>query len=119
MKQELEELLELLNKLKKSNNLVIVEGQKDKKALERLGFNANKILTLKKPLYAVVEEAAGKSRECAILTDLDRKGRELYSRLRQELQKHGVKIDDKLRKFLFKETKLRQIEGLGSYLKKQ
>lgn len=123
MNKEIEELLELLDKLKESSKLVIVEGLKDKRALEWLGFKSKNILRLKKPLYAVVEEASeitsarkGKAKECAILTDLDRKGRELYARLRKDLQKHRIKIDDTLRKFLFKSTKLRQIEGLKTYL---
>ena len=32
----------------------------------------------KKPLFAVVEQISDSCRECAILTDLDKKGKELY-----------------------------------------
>ena len=111
------ELDQWLEKLKKENKLIIVEGIKDKRALESLGLT--NIMTLKKPLYAVVEEIASKTKEVILLTDLDPKGKELFARLSKDLQKHGVKVDNRFREFLFKETKLRQIEGIVSYLNKQ
>ena len=111
------ELDQWIEKLKKEKKWIIVEGIKDKKALEILGII--NIITLKKPLYAVVEEIVSKAKEVILLTDLDPKGKELFARLSKDLQKQGVKIDNKFREFLFKETKLRQIEGIVSYLNKQ
>ncbi len=105
-----------IEKLKNSKKLIIVEGPKDKKALEQLGIK--NIITLKKPLFSVVEEVALKTKECIILTDLDPTGKRLYSTLSRDLKKHGVKVDKSFREYLFKETKLRQIEGITSYLKK-
>ncbi len=93
------------------DKLVIVEGKKDKEALKSFGIT--NVVTLKKSLFEVVEEVSSKAKECVILTDLDKKGKYLYSRLRQDLQKHGVKVDNSFRNFLFRETKLRQIEGLS------
>ncbi|MEM4239709.1 MAG: toprim domain-containing protein [Candidatus Woesearchaeota archaeon] len=97
---------------------IIVEGPKDKAALRKLGLE-NVIYLRGKPLFEVVEWIASMTDECMILTDLDREGKKLYSVLRAELQKHGVKIDDKFRNFLFKETDLRQIEGLYNYVQRQ
>lgn len=108
------ELDQWIEKLRKEKKLIVVEGIKDKKALEILGIM--NIITLKKPLYAVVEEIVSKAKEVILLTDLDPKGKELFARLSKDLQKQGVKIDNKFREFLFKETKLRQIEGIVSYL---
>ena len=115
--QTKEEFEEFLKKLKKEskNKLVIVEGIKDKKALSSLGIR--NIMTLKKPLYSVVEEIVISEKDCIILTDLDKKGRQLYSRLSSKLRQFGVNIDNSFREFLFK-TKLRQIEGLPNYLEK-
>ena len=70
-------------------------------------------------MYKVVEDVSEITDRCALLTDLDPKGRELYSRLKKDLQKHGVHVDDTIRNYLFKNTKLRQIEGLLTYLKNQ
>ncbi|MBI2557883.1 toprim domain-containing protein [Candidatus Woesearchaeota archaeon] len=115
MKQKIEEINYLIEKIKSSNILIIVEGKKDKAALQKLGINNIKELS-KKPLFQIIEEIAEHNDECIILTDLDREGKLLYSKLNSNLQKHGVKINNHFREFLFKHTKLRQIEGIYSYL---
>lgn len=105
---------EILGLIKKYEDvLVIVEGKNDKKALTELGFK--KVITLNKALYQIIESINEK--RVVILTDLDKKGKELYSRLAKDLQMRGVVVDNNLRGLLFK-TDLRQIEGLGSYLEK-
>ena len=110
---EKEEILGLLDDMKSRNVLVIVEGPKDVRALKSLGVS--NIIFLKKPLFAVVEEVAGKTDEVVLLTDLDEEGKKLYHELFVNLQKHGVKVDNRLRELLFR-TDLRNIEGLPSYL---
>lgn len=105
-------------KLVEEQPFIIVEGPQDKASLQKLGLE--NILTLKgKPLYKIVEHVAAATDACMILTDLDEEGKKLYGKLRQDLQKHGVKIDDRFRHFLFKETELRQIEGLYRYAQRQ
>lgn len=104
---------ELLQKAISSDIIVVVEGKKDRAALERLGLTNIKELS-KKPLFQIAEEISDSSQECIILTDLDKKGKELYGKLSSDLQKMGVHIDNRLRKFLFKNTKLRQIEGMAN-----
>ena len=115
MNTKLEELNYFIEKIKSSNILVIVEGKKDKSALQKFGIN-NIVELSKKPLFQIVEEVADCNDECIILTDLDKKGKEIYGKLNSDLQKNGVKIDNKLREFLFKHTKLRQIEGIDGFL---
>ncbi len=115
MIRKADEFRDLIKKAIDSNVLVIVEGKKDRIALNKLGIT-NIIELSKKPLFQIVEEVSNSGDECVILTDLDRKGRELYGKLNSDLQKHGVKVDNKLREFLFKNTKLRQIEGVDCYL---
>ena len=109
------ELEQWLQGLRASDEFIIVEGKKDKEALEKQGITNIQILN-KKPLYQLVEDLSSERKNVVILTDLDRKGRELYGKLNNGLKKHGVKVNDKPRNFLFKRTKLRQIEGLTSYM---
>ena len=87
------------------------------RALEHFGIRKIMILN-KKPLYKVVEDAAEKTKKAAILTDLDAEGKKLFGKLNSGLIHHGVKVDKKFREFLFKDTKLRQIEGLRRYVGK-
>lgn len=108
-------IYEILDEIKNSNILIIVEGKKDKAALQKLGVK-NIVELNKKPLFQIVEDVANSNEECIILTDLDKKGKEIYGKLNSNLQKNGVKINNKFREFLFKHTKLRQIEGIDSYL---
>ncbi len=107
----------LINLLTDSlHELVIVEGKKDRQALQLLGFM--QVVALDRPLYAIAETIHAKNhiRQVIILTDLDKKGRELYGKLKANLQKVGIKVDDRLRNYLQKETEIVHIEGLLAYL---
>ena len=106
-----------IKNLIEKNVLVVVEGKKDKKALQNFGIK-NIIELNKKPLFEIIENISDNNEKCIILTDLDRQGKELYGKLNSGLQQRGVKIDNNFRNFLFKNTKLRQIEGLENYIEK-
>lgn len=103
----MENLDEWIDKLK--DKIVIVEGIKDERALNNLGVK--NVIILNKPLYQIVDDISKKHKKVVILTDLDKKGRELYSKLRFGLERNHVKIDDSFRRFLFKE-KISHIEGI-------
>ena len=109
------EFSKYLSKIKASNILIIVEGKKDRLALEHFGIT-NIIELSKKPLFKVIEDISLKNKKCIILTDLDKKGKELYGKLNHGLQQNGIIIDNSFRNFLYKNTDLRQIEGLVSYM---
>lgn len=120
-KQEIIEKIKFeIEKIKLDNTLIIVEGIKDKKALTNLGLN--NIVILKKDINTFCEDISIKKelkknqkKEIIILTDLDNEGKKLYSKIKQNLENEHIKINDKLRKILFK-TDIRQIEGLYNYI---
>ncbi|MEK6835798.1 MAG: toprim domain-containing protein [Nanoarchaeota archaeon] len=105
-----------VNELAHNNySLIIVEGKKDKIALNKLGIeNVNSI---NEPIYLVIEKLVNHNKEIIILTDLDREGKKIYAKLKHEFQRYGIKINNKYRKFLIKHTKITQIEGLPTYIK--
>ncbi len=113
------ELQQLLERCKEQDSIIIVEGKEDKNALNRLGLANIRVLN-KKPLFKIVEDIvmdySKDGQKILILTDLDKKGKELYAKLNHHLQQHGVKVDNALRHFLFKNTQLRQIEGMWRYI---
>ncbi len=86
---------------------VIVEGKKDKASLEAIGIT--NIITLNKPLYAVIESITLK--DAAILTDMDERGRKLYQELKSKLSSRGVRIDDRLRRLLYR-ARIMHVESL-------
>ena len=113
-KAEFEEELEKLKQASK-NKIIVVEGPKDKKALESLGVKH--IIVLRKPLYLVAEYIEKSGKDCILLLDLDKTGKRLYSILNHDLNQFGVRIDNRFREFLFR-TRLRQIEGINRYFEK-
>ena len=78
-----------LNHLSDDGWAVLVEGQRDEKALERLGFNG-KLVTAAS--FARKGGAAfGEYRRVVVLTDLDREGSVLASKYLKRLQHDGFR----------------------------
>lgn len=114
---EKESLTEFIGLLKQSKKAIIVEGIKDKKALESLSIK-NIFVLNKKPIFEVVENLAKNNKEAIILTDLDKEGKKLYGKIFQELKRNRIKVDRYFREWLQKNTKLSHIEGLETYINK-
>jgi 5S rRNA maturation endonuclease (ribonuclease M5) len=106
---------EWIQEVKSSPSHIFVEGIEDKKALEYFGIKRVTIVK-GKPLYEVAEGV--KEKTAIILTDLDSEGKRLHRKLKIELSRNGVFVDEKPRLWLFRNTKLRQIQGLVHYYKK-
>lgn len=109
----LDEIREEIKSLKQSRKLIIVEGKKDVASLKELGLK--NIRQLNGPLFETIESIEDK--EVVLLTDLDAEGKKLYSNLKRQLDRRGVRIDNHLRDLLLK-AKLSHIEGLAHYIKK-
>lgn len=110
----METIAEWLDALRDSGKIILVEGKKDKAALEHFGITKVKTL-YKKPLFQIIEDIAEQGNHVILLTDLDKEGKLLYGKLSRELQHKGIKIDKIFREFLQKNTKLSHIEGLVRY----
>ncbi len=110
-----DELNVFLDELKQDNILIIVEGKKDEHALKILGLQT--ILKLNKSLDAFVEGI--QAQEVAILTDFDRRGKALYASLHEKCNRRGIKVNNRLRSFLKRNTPVSHVEGLATYIKNQ
>ncbi|MBI4182260.1 MAG: toprim domain-containing protein [Candidatus Aenigmarchaeota archaeon] len=77
--------------------VVVVEGTRDRLALEGLGMS--RIVPLNGRSLANVAEELARLRppEVVILTDFDREGRALHARLRTLLARYGVRANPRLR----------------------
>ena len=109
-----EDFIREIEQLKINNRLIIVEGKKDAAALQLFGID-NIMQLSKKSIPSLIDDISSAEKEIIILTDLDKEGKKLYGKLNSGLQKQGVKINNRLRNFLYRETKLRNIEGLKHY----
>jgi len=121
MQERLDELLELLDKLRLANEEtpILVEGERDEAALRRLGMEGV-ILRVKgaDSVFAVCEGVGKAHRKAIILTDWDRGGGHLARLLMDMLGANGVRYDADFRKSLSRITKKEvvHVEGLDSYV---
>ncbi len=107
-----EKLLEIL----KESGLIIVEGKKDRKVLEKMGLK-NIVEISGKALEKVVDIIQEMGQQVIILTDYDKEGTEQYERLKNLLLSDGLREDNNIRN-LFKATfSVNKIEELKFYLK--
>ena len=103
------------------NYIIIVEGKKDVNALKSLDFQQVYAIhitgiTLRERAEQIMQLINKKDRVC-ILTDLDRKGKQLYEKLKPIFQELGAHLDSSLRGLLIK-SKLSHIEGIDKFMEK-
>ena len=113
-----EEIEELIEKIKSDTLLIFVEGKKDKAALEFFGISTIIVLN-GKDIWNRLEQTIAKhpGKEALILTDFDKKGKELYGKIAKNLERLGVNVNKEYREFFQKKTKLSHVEGLVSYVR--
>lgn len=105
-------ILKLQKAIEKSRHkLTIVEGKKDRIAIECLGFNKVIVLNNGAALNDTIYSIPKTAKELIILTDLDKKGKFLYTKISSFAIRRSIKVDNTLRNLLFK-TKIRNIESL-------
>ena len=110
-----ESFIKAINKIK--SYTVIVEGKRDKRALEKFGLDHRKIIAINgRTLIKVVDEirASGEDHHhVIILTDFDQKGRKIASKLRRLLLAYRIHPNSRLRKEMMKFGRA-EIEDLAS-----
>jgi 5S rRNA maturation endonuclease (ribonuclease M5) len=115
------ELEEILKKLKSLDDyLIVVEGEKDKKALKEL--NIKNIATISGSSLEAFVEHLPKNKKILILTDFDKEGKQIAKRLAKILTVYGYTVDDKKRKefkTIFKVTKIEELKNLKQTYKKK
>ena len=119
VKRSIEDLELVISYLIEENKRVpiIVEGEKDAEALRRLGI-VGKIIVINRGISLIVfsDNIARKYSEVIILTDWDRKGGFLCHTIKKNLEGR-VYCNTYFREFFAKNSMVRTIEGLPSWLK--
>jgi len=115
--EDKEKLKEWLERLRKNQEYIIVEGHNDKKALVKLGVNPNLIIIFSTAAYKLAEDLGRITHRAVILVDLDNEGKKIYATLKENLSRNGVQVDHYFRERLFKYSKLSHIEGAHTYFR--
>jgi 5S rRNA maturation endonuclease (ribonuclease M5) len=101
-----------------SDQVILVEGLKDRSGLKLLGVEGEMILVQTRDgIFHVAEQLAKENKRAIILTDWDRKGGHLCRLLREALTANAVPYDDKIRGRLAKVSigEIKDVESLPSY----
>jgi len=118
-KKSLEDLEEILLELKEENIIIpiIVEGDKDIEALRKLGITG-KIISINKGvnLSDFCDRITHKYSNVIILTDWDRRGGHICHTITKNLKGRVICIM-RYREFFAKNTTIKTVEGLPSWIK--
>ena len=117
-KKSLEDLEKALSELREDNKKIpiIVEGEKDIEALQKLGLKGTIIsVNAGISLTDFCDRLAGKFKEIIILTDWDRRGGYLCHTIRKNLEGRVI-CNTHYREIFAKNSKIRTLEGLPSWI---
>ncbi len=106
----------VLADMQNSKTLLLVEGKKDRIALEKAGLG-NVIEISGKRLEKVVDIIKEKQTAVAVLTDYDKEGIKQYKRLKRLLIADEIKVDDNIRRDFKMTFPVSKIEEFNSYFK--
>jgi len=121
LEEELEGLLEILERIKREEKdiPIIVEGRKDKEALQKLGFE-RKIIKIKtrKSIFRMIEGMRGEYEKVIILTDWDPTGRRLCYKIKKACEANMINYDVEYRKQILKYVKkeIKDVESIPSFI---
>lgn len=114
---DFEKSIKFITELKLSETYLLVEGIKDKRVLEKIGFT--RVIDISgKSFETVVEKLKTyKITNIAILTDFDQEGIEKERRLTKILNSNGILIDENIRKRFKQNFPVNKIEELNYFVK--
>jgi 5S rRNA maturation endonuclease (ribonuclease M5) len=91
------ELESVLQEMEDFVDAVIVEGARDKEALEELGLTKEIVTCSSRPDTDFVDYLSRKYKSVTILTDYDRAGKRFNKRLTARLEHEGVRVEKRYR----------------------
>lgn len=92
LRQKWKKFGNLLMELEESGAEVLVEGKRDRIALQKVGIG-NRITLISRRPDDVAADVATRAERAAVMTDFDESGEELARRMAEALESHGVRPD--------------------------
>jgi 5S rRNA maturation endonuclease (ribonuclease M5) len=114
----IEELIDELKDRALCGAVVLVEGRRDREALEKLGLAGDIVLTSHRSLLNLAEGLARDKKDIIVLTDWDERGEEVARQLSLYLEADGVKPDNGIRGSLrgLLKREITEVENLYVYV---
>jgi len=84
--KELKHLEQIVQKMDKNLDSVIVEGHDDRDSIQKLGFTGKIFMSAEKTVEDLAEDVARGSNRTAVLTDFDSHGKQQNQKIRQAIQ---------------------------------
>lgn len=118
--EKIEDLLEELQEFARDGSIIVVEGKRDIFALNALGLNGDFRLATHHSLINFCEELSISGQKVVILTDWDRRGNMLASKLIENLQSLNTNPDTRLRDLIVSlvQKEIKDVESLPGYVRK-
>ncbi|KXS44843.1 toprim domain-containing protein [Methanolobus zinderi] len=117
--ENIEEIIDELLHLPE-DTVIIVEGKRDVRALNRLGIKGHFEMATHGSTSNLCEDIAKTGKNVIILTDWDRRGNMLMSDLTKHFHSLGVNPDVRIRERLIAivQKEIKDVEGLPTYVLK-
>ena len=114
----IEELIDELKDRALCGAVVLVEGRRDREALEKLGIAGEVVMTSQQSLLNMAEGLARTKKDIIVLTDWDERGEEVARQLSLYLEADGVKADNSIRCSLrgLLKKEITEVENLYVYV---
>ncbi|WP_406656265.1 toprim domain-containing protein [Methanolobus sp. ZRKC2] len=118
--ESIEEIIDELLQLAEEGNVIIVEGKRDVRALNKLGINGHFEMATHHSLSNFCEDITNTGKGIIILTDWDRRGNMLMSNLVNHFHSLGVNPDVRIRERLksIVQKEIKDVESLPTYVLK-
>lgn len=116
----IEELLEQLQEFIRQDSIVVVEGKRDIAALNSMDLYGDFRLATHHSLVNFCEDLSKTGKNVVILTDWDRRGNLLASKLVDNLQSLGVNPETRIRDLIITlvQKEIKDVESLPGYVLK-
>lgn len=118
--ERVEELLLELSEHSEKGAVIIVEGKRDILSMKRLGIDGSFELATRHSLFNFAERIAKTGCEVIILTDWDRRGDILATKLSEYFGNFGIKPELQIRNKLklITQKEIKDVESLYTYVSK-
>ncbi len=118
--ERMEDLLAELHEFSDQGSIIVVEGKRDVVALKKLGIRGDFRLATHHSLINFSEDLSKTGKKVVILTDWDRWGNILASKLTENLQSLGSNPDTRIRDLIISlvQKEIKDVESLPAYVRK-